>query len=134
MTTRLFVDTSAWVALANRAEAAHGAVSALLQAPGVRLVTSSFVFDETVTLCRMRLGHPVALRVGAVLRGDAVDLVHVTPEDLAEAWVLFAARADQAYSFTDCTSFVLMRRLRLDTAAALDADFAREGFRVVPGG
>ncbi len=132
MTTRLFVDTSAWVALANRAEAAHATVSAALQEPGVRLVTSSFVFDETVTLCRMRLGHTAALRVGAVLRGDAVDLVHVTPDDLAEAWALFLARADQAYSLTDCTSFVLMRRLRLDTAAALDADFAREGFRVVP--
>lgn len=132
MTTRLFVDTSAWIALANGAEASHETVSAALRAPGVRLVTSTFVFDETTTLCRLRLGHAVAVRVGEVLRGDGVDLVHVTPDDLATAWDLFKARSDQAYSFTDCTSFVVMRRLRLDTAAALDADFVREGFRVVP--
>ena len=36
------------------------------------------------------------------------------------------------YSFTDCTSFVLMRRLAIEEVATLDADFTREGFRVCP--
>ncbi len=36
------------------------------------------------------------------------------------------------YSFTDCTSFVLLRRLGLDRVAALDEDFRREGFELVP--
>ena len=45
---------------------------------------------------------------------------------------MFLNRPDQAYSYTDCTSFVSMRRLRLDRAAALDQDFRREGFAVVP--
>ena len=47
-------------------------------------------------------------------------------------WRLFLARRDKEYSFTDCTSFVLMRRLGLDAALALDADFAQEGFRTFP--
>ena len=63
---------------------------------------------------------------------DEVDMVRVTVEDERAAWNLFCERADQRYSFTDCTSFVLMRRLRLPTALALDADFSAEGFGVAP--
>ena len=38
----------------------------------------------------------------------------------------------KTYSYTDCTSFVVMRRLGLHTAIALDADFQREGFALLP--
>ena len=39
---------------------------------------------------------------------------------------------DQMYSFTDCTSFVLMRRLTIARAVALADDFRREGCVSVP--
>ena len=41
---------------------------------------------------------------------------------------MFREQIDKQYSFTDCTAFVLMRRLSLTAAAALDDDFAQEGF------
>lgn len=130
---RLFVDTSAWFAFANRADPDHKNVAALIDAFKGRLVTSNFVFDETVTLCLYRLGHAAAERVGQALRdGGQVDLVRVAPEDEAVAWKLFRERRDKQYSFTDCTSFALMRRLGLKAAAALDDDFAGEGFEQLP--
>jgi len=130
---RLFVDTSAWFAFTNRADPDHKAVAALLDAFKGRLVTSNFVFDETVTLCLYRLGHAAAERVGQVLRdSNQVDLVRVAPEDETAAWQLFRERADKQYSFTDCASFALMRRLDLKTAAALNDDFAGEGFEQLP--
>ena len=130
---RLFVDTSAWFAFANRADPDHKAVAALLDAFKGRLVTSNFVFDEAVTLCLYRLGHAVAERLGRVLRDSTqVDVVRVAPEDETAAWQLFQERRDKQYSFTDCTSFALMRRLDLKAAAALDDDFAGEGFEQLP--
>lgn len=118
----LFVATSTWFAYANRIADFDG-----------RLVTSNFIFDETLSLCLYRLGHAAAERVGAVLLDpDTIDLIRVTPEDEQLAWTLFRQRADQRYSFTDCASFGLMRRLGIDTALALDEDFRAEGFRVVP--
>lgn len=130
---RLFVDTSAWFAFANRADPDHQAVAALLDAFKGRLVTSNFVFDETVTLCLYRLGRPAAGRVGQALRDSSqVDLMRVAPEDETIGWRLFRERRDKQYSFTDCTSFALMRRLGLKTAAALDDDFAGEGFEQLP--
>ena len=130
---RLFVDTSAWFAYANRKDRDHATVSAAVTGFDGRLVTSNFVFDETLSLCLYRLGHAVAERVGAVLLDpDSVDLIRVTPEDEQMAWTLFRNRPDQRYSFTDCTSFALMRRLGIDAALALDEDFRAEGFRVMP--
>ena len=98
-----------------------------------RLVTSNFVMDETVTLCAAKLGHDVAARVGALLRDtDEVDLVRVTAADEHAAWKLFLDRPDKRYSFTDCTSFVMMRRLGIGLGIALDDHFSREGFEVAP--
>ena len=133
MTELLFVDTSAWFAYANRADVEHAAVREALESFRGRLVTSNFVFDETVTLCLYRLGREAAIRVGDTLQASrAVELVRATPEDERSAWGLFRERVDKTYSFTDCVSFVVMKRLGIGQAAALDEDFRREGFQVVP--
>jgi len=130
---RAFVDTSAWVAHLNRKDSAHEAVGRALRSRAGRLVTSSYVLDEALTLARFRLGHRAAVALGDLLRDpDAVDLIRITPADEAEAWDLFVARDDQRYSFTDCTSFALMRRMGLETTVTLDADFRGEGFLVEP--
>jgi predicted nucleic acid-binding protein len=129
----LFVDTSAWFAYVNRSDAEHGKVRRQLDGYVGRIVTTDFVFDETVTLCARRLGHAVAVRIGeAMLDGTLVDLVRTSHDDATRAWGLFRERPDQRYSFTDCVSFVVMRRLRVATAVALDDDFRNEGFEVLP--
>ena len=131
---RTFVDTSAWYAYTNASDPSHEAVSRTRRAVDGRLVTSSYVFDELVTLCRYRLSHAAAAKVGALLLAAArLDLVRITPDDEKAAWALFQRRPDRLYSFTDCTSFVLMRRLGLTRALALDDDFATEGFELLPG-
>ena len=133
MNDLLFVDTSAWFALANRQDPDHRAVRDLLNSGHGRLVTSNFVFDETVTLCCYRLGHNVASRVGeGIRRGSVADLARATTHDEATAWDLFRERADKQYSFTDCVSFVMMKRLGIERVAAFDDDFRREGFVVLP--
>lgn len=130
---RLFVDTSAWFAYANRKDPDHAAVRDVFRESEGRITTSNFILDETISLCRYRLGHAAATRVGSVLLDtNTVDLIRITPEDEQAAWTLFCQRADQRYSFTDCASFALMRRLRISTAVALDDDFRMEGLQVVP--
>lgn len=61
-----------------------------------------------------------------------VDLIRLTSQDETRAWDLFRHRPDKRSSFTDCTSFILMRRLGIECAATLDRDFRREGFDVLP--
>lgn len=130
---RLFVDTSAWYAFFNAKDRDHEAVAALLEAWEGRLVTSEYVFDEVVTLVRYRVGHAPAADLGRVLReGEACLLVTVEPEDIQGAWEHFLSNSREKLSFTDCTSFAVMRRLKIAAAAALDEDFRAEGFTVLP--
>ncbi|MDD5656382.1 MAG: PIN domain-containing protein [Elusimicrobia bacterium] len=130
---RVFVDTSAWFAAGRREDPGHAAARAALDSWQGRLVTSDFVFDELITLVRKRAGHAAAARAGTLLRSAGVaDLVSVTSEDQEDAWVFFLRHKDKAYSFTDCTSFALMRRLRIQAVVATDPHFRQAGFDVLP--
>jgi len=132
---RVFVDTGAWFAYINASDPDHRRVRAVLDTPPGRLATTNYVFDETVTLTQARLGHHRAVIVGRTLRDPAlVEVIHVSPPDEGVAWVLFERRPDKSYSFTDCTSFVVMRRHRMERAVSLDAHFSQEGFVVLPPG
>ena len=129
----VFVDTSAWYALLDRADPDHRPVTTQLERHRGRLVTSSYIFDETLTLARYRLGMRVAQSFGEALRsGKLARQVRVTASDEDAAWDIFLRYRDHALSFIDCTSFVLMRQLRLATAVTLDADFRSFGLRSLP--
>ena len=130
---RVIVDTGAWYAYINAKDLDHFKVREFLDSFEGKLVTSSYIFDEIITLVLARLGHKKAVKVGQVLLNPkVVELVRVGAADEWSAWQLFQQRSDKMYSFTDCTSFVLMRRLKLTKALTLDEHFAQEGFEVVP--
>ena len=130
---RLFVDTSAWLSYLSAKDRKHRAVRGVVAEFEGRLVSSNFVLDEALTLCKARLGHAASVQLGRALRdASLVTILRVDAEDEETAWALFVARGDQPYSFTDCTSFTLMRRLGLREVLALDDDFRHEGFQVVP--
>ena len=130
---RVFVDCCAWYAFARQDDADHAAFRRLVEEWQGRLVTSNFIFNETITLIRMRGGHAAACRMGEVLReAGVVDLVRVTAEDEDDAWSWFSRHRDKAYSFTDCTTFALMRRLKIQAVLSSDRHFLHAGFLVLP--
>jgi hypothetical protein len=133
---RLFVDTAGWMMLADGADPAHAAARAVrddwLERSGL-LVTTDFVMDETLTLIRARLGlaaaESFADRVDSSRR-LAWEWIDATRFDRARDW--FFRWRDQAFSFTDCTSFVVMRELRVSVALTTDRHFRAAGFQVLP--
>lgn len=130
---RVFVDTSAWFAYVRRDDPDHDAVVKVLTEWEGRLVTSNFIFDEVVTLVRFRLGHAAAAKVGETLKDpETVDLIQLLPEDEEDAWAWFVRHQDKDYSYTDCTSFALMRRLHIGAAVAVDQHFRQAGFQIRP--
>lgn len=96
-------------------------------------MTTNYIFDEALTLARVRLGHAAAVELGEAIQDSyLVELIRLLPEDEEDAWSMFRRHSDKEYSFTDCTSFVVMHRLRLERAIALDSDFRQAGFAVEP--
>jgi uncharacterized protein len=132
---RVFVDTSGWYAAVDSHDPHHGVVARWLRRNALPLMTSDYVFDEAATLIRMELGHATAVRFGDSVRTSAlVQIVSVTPDDREGAWATFKKFADQKFSFTDCTSFALMKRVGLTRVLATDAHFFVMGFTLVASG
>ena len=130
---RVFVDTSGWYAYAREDDPAHAGAREALERWEGRLVTTDYVFDETVTLARARLGAVAATKIGdALLDSEVVELIRLLPEDFEDAWDLFKKGKDKKWSFTDCASFAVMRRLRLRIAVATDRHFLQAGFDALP--
>jgi len=85
----IFVNTGVWFAYINARDSDHQRVREFFDSYPGHLVTSSYVFDETVTLTLARLGHQTAVTVGRTLLDTAsVELVHITPADEKAAWRL----------------------------------------------
>jgi uncharacterized protein len=123
-----FVDTSYWVALRLRRDANHG-TAVQLWTPGQSLLTTNQVVGETWTFLRRRDGHPSAVAfLDAVEAADWLSVVHVEESVEREARAWLRRHDERVYSFVDATSFVVMRRDRLQEALAFDGDFSAAGF------
>lgn len=132
----IFVDTGAWVALSVTRNAHHIAAKAAwsrMAADRVQLVVSNYVVDEAITTVRAIAGHAQAVKLGQLLFESRV-LRRVTIDEVLEqtAWELFQRYRDQAFSFTDCTSFSLMKQEGIATAFTFDRDFKVAGFQLLP--
>jgi predicted nucleic acid-binding protein len=133
----LFVDTGAWVALADHDDQYHRRAAAaypeLLRAYRP-LVTTDLVVAETHIILRLGLGHGPAMAFLSNLRASAcIERVWTTADLQSEAEAILGRYADQDFSLTDAVSFALMRRRGLRTAFAFDRHFATAGFACLPG-
>ncbi len=133
---RVFIDTSAFVALRNRAEREHESardVLAQLVAAGARLFTSNYVFAETYTALLRRVGRGEAIEWGRRFRGgNAIELVRVEEDIEDEAWEILERHGDKAWSYVDATCFALMDREGTSEAFSFDQNFIQRGLRVLP--
>ena len=119
----LFVDTSAWYADADSADASNARAGVFLGA-GEPLVTSTHVLVETWTLLRHRIHRGAAERFWTALRGGVASIEPIGAADLEAAWQIGASFPDQDFSMVDRTSFAVMQRLGIERAASFDDDFA----------
>lgn len=130
----VFVDTSGWVALLTHNDAHHARASAAfeeLQRSQTVLYTSDYVVDETITTILMRGSHKQSVFAGdALFTSRLIKIISVNPTYLSKAWELFKKFKDKKFSFTDVTSFVIMKDMGLRRAFSFDNDFIQAGFEV----
>lgn len=131
----VFVDTSAWIALALRRDPLHArALSAWekMAENHARIVTSVPVMLETVTFLERNTTRDVALKWK-----DSLDSIRdfrvlaCTEADMQDAWQYYGRRDLHKLSAVDATSFVLMSNLGIAWAFSFDHHFASVGFSLV---
>jgi uncharacterized protein len=136
----LFVDTSFLIARFNPKDANHGSAMAVVETHGevdgehTRWIFSDYIFDETVTtVLGLTRRWDSARRIGEGLLGSKLlSMTRVDEAAFKAAWDLFRSRRDKLWSFTDCTSFVLMERLGIRKSLSFDGNFRQAGFAVLP--
>lgn len=128
----IFVDTGAWFASVVPSDPDHVAAARWLSQNGEPLLTTDYVVDETLTLLQRRGEIARARRLGEQLFDNKLASVsYVTEADIIHAWQVFRQFTDKKWSFTDCTSKVVIEKLNLTYAFAFDRHFRQFGKVIV---
>ncbi len=125
----ILVDTGFFFALASEKDPDHARVVQVWH--GLRgqrlpelLVTTNHVVMECITLTRVKISHQAAVVMGERLYSERMARIHrATLEDERAAFEYLKKRSDKRYSAVDCLSFVVMDKLGISEALAVDHDF-----------
>ena len=132
MVGQVFVDTSALIALLDRADPRHEAArSTFLGLADRDLVTHGYVVAETLAVARRRFGVDGVI----TLLDDLLPIINVLPVEPAvhtSAQSRYRASLPSGTSFVDQVSFGVMAQRSIETAFALDADLSAAGISVIP--
>jgi predicted nucleic acid-binding protein len=129
----VFVDTGAFYALVDRSDPAHERARRFYAETRMGLLTSEFVFAETMSLVTKRVGKRHAVRLGEALRTTRrLRIDEVGPEMREAAWKLFSTRLDKDHDLVDCLSFAVMDANGVRTAFGFDRHFLHQGYELVP--
>ena len=113
---QVFVDTSTWGALADKADKDHA--SALQYRDEIvgecKLVTSNYILDELYTLLLMNVGFQPTInykeKLDILISEHVLDVIWIDQDLAKRGWDVFEQyNIDKQWSFTDCTSYVVMK-------------------------
>jgi predicted nucleic acid-binding protein len=135
----IFVDTSAWDAIEDRGDRHHTAACRFkeeLVQQRARLYVTNFILDESYTLLLYNIGYArtVAFKrpLDLMPAGGILIVVRVSEELEQAAWIVFERfNRDKSWSFTDCTSKMVMDHLGIRQGFAFTIS-TRWDFSVVP--
>lgn len=120
----IFVDTSAWFAAMVPTDRNYPAAARWLANNREPLLTTDYVVGETLTLLRARGEKTRTLTFGQRMFTGRTTTIHYLGEgDVLQAWQVFQKFTDKDWSFTDCTSKIVMEKIGLRQAFAFDQHF-----------
>jgi len=131
----IFIDTSAFIAIRAGDDINHEKAQKFLKIikeKRLLLHTTNFIVDEVYTyFCRV---HEIAVEMTELIIKNPLIILHrVGVDDENHAWKILKIFNDKDFSYTDATSFAVMRRLGIKTVFAFDEHFDQYGeFIVVP--
>ncbi|MCL5075747.1 MAG: PIN domain-containing protein [Chloroflexi bacterium] len=135
--SRVFIDTSAYFALADDDDTNYHRAQAILTQLANQcspLFTTTFVVAKTHTLLLARLNQHIATKFLKEIENSSTTVVHPTLLDLKQARATVYKYADKNFSFTDAISFAVMERMNISYALSFDRHFAQYGFHLLTAG
>lgn len=104
----------------------------LLLSSDYQWYSSSYVFDELMTLLVQRVAKSKLVAFGEKLRTSSKLIwLHPSLEEEEATWQVFKAYMDKGWSFTDCLSFHLIKKYSLTKVLSFDRHFTQMGFELL---
>ncbi len=131
----IFVDTSAWDAIEDANDTNHEIALLFKEeiAEKYRLVTTSYVLDETYTLLLLNIGYARTVKfkrnIDVMTESGILIVIHISESIGKTTWGVFEKfNVDKEWSFTDYTSKVVMEQREIHEVFAFDHHFEQMGF------
>lgn len=132
--TSIFIDTNAFLASLRLKDINYSrAVDILnkIDQEGHRVVVTDYVLDETYTGLLTRVSFQATMQFDKLLRTGSWKIESITTERFAKAQEVFRRyNKDKTWSFTDCTSWVVMKELKIKKVFTFDKNFEEMGFEI----
>ena len=129
---KCFIDTSGFYSLLVHNDPYHDSAQDWLNKVRhlrEQIWTSDYVLDETATLLKLRkMTHLCNPFFSLIEASRALSVLYIGPNLFEKSKDYFIKHQDQKYSFTDCTSFVVMKENRIQDALTHDHHFQQAGF------
>jgi predicted nucleic acid-binding protein len=132
LTNKLFVDTSGWLALANRSDVLHQEASTIYNdrfGDGWKFVTHAGVMLEVGNgLALARFRHLAVLMKSIIDASARIETIPLTEMLYESGWQMYSNLRDKDWGLVDCISFIVMRDRGLAEALTADKHFEQAGF------
>lgn len=136
MSYEIFVDTGAWIALADADDQYHPSAQTVyldLLKQRRQLITTNLVVSEAYIAIRRTLGHTQAMAfLKSVRTSPRIARIYADAALEDQAIQILEKYDDQEFSYVDAISFATMRQRKLTHAFAFDKHFSTAGFVRVP--
>ena len=130
----IFVDTGAWIALSDKSDQYHKEavqIYAKLKRQKERFVTSDYIIDETVTRLRYDANHQTAIKFLDLIEtsqpASTLRIIRIEETLFQDAVSIFRKYDSVVLSFTDCVSFAICQKYKINEAFAFNQHFTMEG-------
>jgi predicted nucleic acid-binding protein len=131
---RVFVDSSAYLALLDRTDEHHAQAAAILDHLAdvrTRPFTTNILVIEAYSLVLSALGRTAAVRFLLGSMTSSTVVVRARARDEERARQILLQYDDRDFSFVDAISFAVMERLHIARAFTFDRHFAQYGFTIL---
>ena len=131
---KLFIDTSAFLAILNRNDQFHPSATKVWEeilSSKMLLFCSNYVLIETLAILQNRFGIEAVLLFEHNIQ-PILEIIWIDADIHRQGMGILLSAGRRKLSLVDCTSFETIRIENMDIVFTFDPHFAEQGFEVVP--
>lgn len=130
---KIFIDSSAFYALVDSSSKKGEQIELFISQNRPQLMTTDFVFAETLSLVTKRQGKHIGTKLGnMILASKLIKVYYVSEKWQKEAWNIYSKYQDKDFDLIDAISFIFCNKHKIKQVLTLDHHFTQMGYEMVP--